>query len=207
MLHEALAVLVDDESVFTTQFDTCCVADVPIDFVDNVKCLLKDLEGKNLFQVIDRWVESYKASSRDKKANCPKVKKCAKKVCCRLKKLGKSVPVGDIEEVLTVDTNSKSTQCSKDKRKPASTCNKSKEKQLVNESHYISMILLSWPYDVEPLLSPYVKILMNYMMEIIDDSTGILQNEVYQLKQQILSVVSMVKCHGNDFNDGRNETK
>ena len=64
----------EGESLLGTQFETCCDADLPLEFVDRVRCLLKDLEETPLFLVVDAWVQGFKERSRTNNVRCPKMK-------------------------------------------------------------------------------------------------------------------------------------
>jgi len=199
-LQEALAVFVEGESVLATQFETCCDADLPPEFVDRVKSLLSDLEETSLFLVVDSWVQTYKERSITNNVRCPKLKVCPRRICGRLKKMGKVVETIDIEDASggggTEAGGCKKTQkteCTKDNRSTSSKCSKGERngKQLVHESHYISMLLMSWPYENDTM-SAYVTKLNGYISGITVQLTDLLQNEVGQLKQQIISLASMV---------------
>lgn len=62
----------------------------------------------------------------------------------------------------------------------------------INPSHFLTMLLLSWPYDKEH--ETYANALRHYTNNIIDNSTSLVKNEILNLRKQLATVFSLNSC-------------
>ena len=185
-LNEALSSLLEGESIFTTQFNTCCMSILHSEHVDGAKQLLAALEVSDVYKVAHKWVEDFMITNQSNPVKSqPETAKntipCSQAQCCRLKRVGKSYsdPEEGNEKKSEENEHTKVDKCG------------SKEEHFVTDSHYITMLLFSWPYEME-LGSPYTKCLANYIDESLQKCDDVLVNEARQLRQQIQSLILMV---------------
>ena len=225
-LNESLASLMEGESVFTTQFNTCCKEALPKQHLENVWKLLRCIEQTDIYKYTDEWVENFKRNNllsniEDSVFDCdnPNSENCNKPNCCRIHRIGKSVAEKvKMKRHLSIDSNgtTKETNGHSDIESSAikqcahkQTCTHKKigslpqiqtnsfsysDEDLVTDSHYLTMLLLCWPYEIEQP-TEYVSTLKARVQEWLENCDEILSNEVKQLRQQILSLLSLISLH------------
>lgn len=184
-LNESLAALFEEESVFTTQFNTCCIDVLPTEHVDGVEKLLKSIESLKIYEVVKNWFANFKFNNQGvvkPKSMC----RCSSRRS-RISRVG--VSYSKRPEYYS-ENESNSTDHSVE-----SSC-RNKGENLVTQNHYVTMLLLSWPYP-QHTQPGYVCCLYKYVEDSMKDCEEILDNEVRQLKQQINSLILMVKSYDN----------
>jgi len=227
-LNESLASLLETESVFTTQFNTCCLSALPKEHVDNVMTLLTAIEQTSIYKSTHDWVQNFERNNspsgvvkdlqkidecqntqtkicENGESRCEKINSehCEKKNCCRINRIGKSLvnENPDMEDFkYKKGSKCASKNCSPEKKqkcnaiKSATTVTKSvASHNLVTNSHFLTMLLLSWPYEMKEG-SLYSICLSKYIQDSLKDSCHpILLNEVSQLRQQIVSLLVMIQ--------------
>lgn len=218
-LNESLSSLMESESVFTTQFNTCCTEALPTEHLENVRNLLKDIEKTNIYKYTYEWIQNFKSNNTepdDDAFSCenPVNENCSRPNGCRIHRIGKSIAEkknsshienlktknGIVKEIEVCNTkesnkpigcNHKTTGCIP-KTQPISVSHPDhSEENLVTDSHYITMLLLSWPYEME-LSSQCAVVLNQKVQNHLSNASEILVNEVKQLHAQIGSLLSMI---------------
>ena len=197
-LNEALSSLLEGESIFTTQFNTCCMSILHLEHQDAVKTLLSALENTQVYKIVDQWLKDVVINNdtmtmtqqvaKQQMEGTHKAIPCStKSSCCRLERVGKNfAQTNKADDVTKVDdiTSDVTKKCG------------SKAEHFVTDSHYITMLLFSWPYNMELCTqresSPYTTCLANYIEDELKDCDEILVNEAKQLRQQIQSLILMV---------------
>lgn len=202
-LNEALAFLLEGESIFTTQFNMCCVGDLHAQHIESAKKLLTELESTEMYSIVDKWVKGYMLRQATIKPCAKSIEKgipCAKKSnCCRLERVGKSyadnqLPKGDTASASSEGCKVLTCGGGANEENNVQKCgggHGADGDPFVSDSHYITMLLFSWPYEME-FGSPYTKCLANYVEEAIVTCDEMLVNEAKQLRQQIQSLIIMV---------------
>ena len=222
-LNKSLEYLMDGESVFTTQFNTCCMETLPKEHLQNVWTLLKCIEQTEAYKFTNEWVENYESNNmlyhieeEVFQCNNPNNTKCKRQNCCRIHRIGKSV-ANKASRHLRVDCDGISRRthengtfdiettiinqcahmqiCAHTKLEGIaqyrSRSSSNSDKDLVTDSHYVTMLLLCWPYETEQY-SQYVIALNSRVQDCLLNCSNTLSIEAKQLRQQILSLLSMI---------------
>ena len=111
---------------------------------------------------------------------------------CRLDRVGVSVTSDSPENIikrLNMKTQNEEmiAKCGEQNTECTTT-------NLVNDSHYITMLLLSWPYHADAF-SNYVNCLAEHIEDTLASCNYTLQNECNFLRHQIQALIVMVKSH------------
>lgn len=192
-LSKSLTLLAEGESVFTTQFNTCCMEALPKEHMQKVQQLLHCVEKTDIYKYTGMWVtklQNEKLTSNDQKQNLIDldVKNIKSNHLWSIKRIGNSVAQSDRMQKVCVKTENPSDSSDH------SGHNISKyqpEENLVRCSHYLTMFLLCWPYGSEKP-SKFTSMLINRVEECLQSSCWVLSNEVNKLRHQISSLLSMI---------------
>lgn len=199
VLSSALSALSERESFFTTQFDTCCIGALPKEHEQNVMELLKTIEDTEIFKFAETWIKDFDQNNQNNPSQAQDVEDsdaiCKRgKNCCPLQRIGKTVKTEEQHE------NEKCIQSLCKKRMESEKhCLDNGHEELVKESHFITMLFLSWPYNYTTPEKELTgrKCLSKYIEKTIENGSEILQNEVRCLQLQIMSLLSMLENNKN----------
>ncbi|XP_065669345.1 uncharacterized protein LOC100213020 isoform X3 [Hydra vulgaris] len=177
-LNEALKELLEGDSVFNTQFNTHCIDTLPPDHISAVRKLLASLENTEIYQIIHSMVSKFKKNFFQSRSNF------ISNQCTCIERVGKpfvneiDTSTHDGRKVLTTKTN------------PSTLLDNSKE--LVTDSHFITMLILCWPYSLNNTndISTY---LARHVEKVLLNGDDLLVNEVKQLRHQIQSLLELIK--------------
>lgn len=192
VLTTTLSTLSEGECFLTTQFDASSITILPEEHKQNVLEILKAIEDTDIFKYTKSWIlDMYQNNKRnfskldEREDNDPICKRG--KNCCTLRRIGKVKP--DVnEDVCDSKIESKP-------EKNDIVHGNGIEHRGIFESHFITMLFLSWPYNYalskEELTGRGC--LSKHIEKTVKNSCDILQNEVRCLQLQIQSLLSILE--------------
>ena len=183
-LNEALKELLEGDSVFNTQFNTFCINMLPNDHISAVHKILASLEKTDIYQIVHSMVNNFKKSNfPQSRNNTTSIQGC----CSCIERVGKSVA-------------HKTDQCTQDEHRitgakeniQGSEFENVNSKELVTDSHFITMLILCWPYSLDNT-NDISTFLARHVEEVLLGCDDFLTNEVKQLRHQIQSLLVLIK--------------